>query len=95
MPFSQNNITNEAEYRALQVANTMREGGVFVYSLGMETPGTQFVNVPFLESMANVPGSQGYNPNLPVGQAVIAPDASQLQQAFQQLANTIIYRLTQ
>ena len=44
--------------------------------------------------MANDPAASTFNPNQPVGEAVFAPSAADLQQVFLQIAAKILLRLT-
>jgi hypothetical protein len=89
--FSQLNITNEAEYRAIQLAIGDQQTGVYYYSIGLGDT----VNQTFLQQIANDPASPTFNPNLPIGEAVFAPTAADLDSAFQTIAQRILYRLSQ
>ena len=96
--FTTNNITNEAQYRMLQVANTMRTANppVVIYSVGLGS----VTNPTFLKQLANTTDSSTYNSSLPSGLYVPAPDCPgpscvpELQQAFQTVATDILLRLT-
>jgi hypothetical protein len=85
------NIATEADYRAIQLANTMRTQGITVYSIGLGDK----INTTYLQELANDPASPVYNPNEPSGLAEFAPTSSDLNTAFQTVAAKILLRLTQ
>jgi Flp pilus assembly protein TadG len=85
------NIATEADYRAVQLANTMRAAGITVYSIGLGDK----INTTYLQELANDPASPVYNASMPTGLAEFAPTASQLDTAFQTVASKILLRLTQ
>jgi hypothetical protein len=89
--FTRANITAEAQWEAVNTANAMRGTGVVVYSIGLGN----LINEQFLQQVANDPASPTFDASQPVGEAIFAPDASQLHEVFQQLAAKIILRLTQ
>jgi secreted protein with Ig-like and vWFA domain len=82
-------VCEEAEYRAVQVANEMRQNGIIVYSIGLGSD----VNESFLMQIANDPQSTTYDALLPVGAYVPAPDASQLSAAFQRVAEDLLIQV--
>ena len=86
-----NNIADEADYRTVQLANTMRAAGITVYSIGLGN----VINQTYLQEVANDPASPVYNANEPSGLAVFAPTSSDLDSAFQTVASKILLRLTQ
>ena len=86
-----NNISNDALYRATQLASTMRSQGIVIYSIGLGNT----ISQTFLQELANDPASPTYDPNQPVGAAVFAPTANDLQSVFQTIASKILLRLTQ
>jgi Flp pilus assembly protein TadG len=88
--FTRDAVAAEAEYRAVQTANQMRAQGMVVYSIGLGNK----INEPFLQQVANDPQSPTFNPNRPVGEAVVAPNAAQLEQVFQTIAAKILTRLS-
>jgi len=88
---TQQNVANEAQYRALQVALAMQNQGTYVYSIGLGN----LISQQFLLEIANDPNSPTYNSNLPVGEAVFAPTAADLQGVFQVIAAKILLRLSQ
>jgi hypothetical protein len=90
-PTGMTNVANDADYRAIQLANTMRSQNIVVYAIGLGGA----INEPFLQQIANDPASSTYNPNQPVGQAVFAPNSTQLDEVFQVIAAKILLRLTQ
>jgi hypothetical protein len=85
------NVSDDAKYRTEQLANQMRNAGITVYSIGLG----DLIDTTYLQEVANDPLSPTYNSNQPTGIAVFAPTASQLDQAFQQIAAKIVLRLTQ
>jgi hypothetical protein len=85
------NIGEEADYRAVQYANTMRNQGITVYSIGLGDK----INIQYLQNLANDPAAQQYNPNLPSGLFENAPTAADLDYAFQTVASKIVSRLTE
>lgn len=99
---AQENISNDAMYRAITWANAMRSQGVIVYAVGLGS----MINQPYLQMMANDPSGASfegfsYNSNTPSGLAVFAVDcpgpscASELDSAFQTVASDILLRITQ
>ena len=88
---TEDNIANDAMYRAVQVANNLRTQGIVVYSIGLGDK----ISEAFLQQVANDPASSTFNPNEPVGQAVFAPTASDLNAVFQSIASEILLRLSQ
>ena len=78
-------------YRANQVANSMRAQNIVIYSIGLGDK----ISQAFLQQVANDPASSTFNPNEPVGQAVFAPTAADLQSVFQTIASEILLRLSQ
>jgi len=102
IPSAQQELTNnnscsaDGMYRTIQVAKSMESQNIYVYSIGL---GTAITNQPvaedFLRQVANDPASSTFNPNVPIGEAVFAPNSSQLTQVFQTIASKILLRLTQ
>lgn len=84
------NITTEAEYTAYQKAEQMRAQGITVYSIGLGND----IDTTFLQEVANDPASPYYNSSEPSGVFVAAPTASDLDDAFQEVAAKILLRLT-
>ena len=85
------NCANDADYRTVQLANSMRAQNIVVYSIGLGNA----INKPFLQQVANDPASSTYDASKPVGQAVFAPTSAQLDSVFQVIASKILLRLTQ
>jgi hypothetical protein len=85
---SQNNqnVWNEGHLHALSVANQIRSANIVIYSIGL---GGGF-DPDFLRNIANDPAGSLYNPNQISGEAVFAPDASQLQAVFQSIATKVL-----
>jgi hypothetical protein len=80
------NITADAKYRTIQVADDMRADNMFVYSIGLGSG----VDMTFLAEVANATNSPTYDPTKPTGLALIATNASMLRSAFQQIASMIV-----
>jgi hypothetical protein len=89
--FLRQNVTADGEYRAVQTANAMRDQQMVVFSIGLGTG----INKTFLQQVANDPASPTFDSNKPIGQAVFAPTAADLQNVFQTIASQILLRLTQ
>lgn len=88
--FIRSNVTAEAQYRAILVADQIRAQGTYVYAIGLAGAGSVAgVTTNFLQQLANDPASPTYNPALPTGEAVIAGTPSQLNQVFQTIASQI------
>lgn len=85
------NISTEATYRAIQLADTMRTQGTTVYSIGLGDK----INETYLQEVANDPASPEYDASEPSGIAAFAPTASDLDSVFQTVASKILLRLTQ
>jgi hypothetical protein len=87
------NVSNEAMYRAVKVADAMRAEQVptVVYAIGMGDK----INQTFLHQVANDSSSPTFNSNQPEGEAVFAPTAADLEGVFQTIASQILLRLTQ
>lgn len=85
------NISTDAKYRTIQLANSMRNQGITVYSIGLGT----LTDDTYLEEVANDPASPQYDSSKPSGLYVSAPTASELDSAFQTIASKILLRLTQ
>ena len=91
VPITPQNIADDAMYRAIQVANSMRAQGIVIYSIGLGDK----ISQAFLQQVANDPASATFDPSQPVGQAVFAPTAADLQSVFQTIASEILLRLSQ
>lgn len=85
------NITQDAEYSTIQFAETMRAQGITVYSVGLGND----IDGTYLQEIANDPASPTYNASEPTGLALFAPQATDLNSAFQTVAEKILLRLTQ
>lgn len=79
--FTRANVTPDAEYRAIQVANEMRAEGMVVYSIGMGDDSD--INKDFLRQVAGDPDN-----------AVFAPSSDQLKSVFEIIGQKILARLT-
>jgi Flp pilus assembly protein TadG len=88
---TQAHVSTEALYRAVQVANNMRTQNITVYSIGLGS----YINQTFMQEIANDPASPTYDSTQPVGEAVFAPDSSQLTAVFNTIAQKILLRISQ
>src|ERR1039458_10394345 len=94
--FTRAHVTADAQYRALATANALLTEGTYIYSVGLGTN----VDKAFLQQIANDPSSSTYNPNLPAGMAMFAPNCpsstctADMQQIFQTIAAQILLPLT-
>lgn len=91
--FTRANVTAEAQYQCIQIANTMRNNNILVYLIGLSA--NTDVDMNFLSQVANATNSPAYDQTKPTGLALLATDPSQLQAYFTQIANDILFRLTQ
>lgn len=89
-PFIRANVTTDATYRAIQVAQQMRAAGIIVYAIGVGTG----VNATFLAQVANDPSVAGYVATPYDGQYILANDPSTLSSVFQTIADKILLRLS-
>jgi hypothetical protein len=87
---SQNNqnVWNEGQLHALSVANQIRSANIVIYSIGLGAG----LNQDFLRNIANDPAGSAYNPSQVSGEAVLAPDAGQLQAVFDMIATKLLYQ---
>lgn len=85
------NISNDATYRANLVASSMRADNIVVYSIGLGDK----ISEAFLQQVANDPASATFDGTQPIGEAVFAPTAAELQGVFQEIANKILLRISQ
>jgi hypothetical protein len=77
-------------------ANDIRASGAFLYTIGLGDPNANAAYLPntaFMQELANVDGVA--NPDQPQGKYYFAPDATQLQTVFNQLAQDLLVRLAQ
>src|ERR1035438_9386195 len=94
--FTRAHVTADAQYRPLATANALLTEGTYIYSVGLATN----VDKAFLQQIANDPSSSTYNPNLPAGMAMFAPNCpsstctAEMQQIFQTIAAPILLPLT-
>ena len=99
--FTRANVSADAEYRALQMATTLRTdpNPTTIYSIGVGTDTDQ----DFLRQMANDPASPNFDATQPIGLAIFVPSCTgsnqalcnaQVLQAYQDIAANILLRLT-
>lgn len=81
----------EAEARAIYWANQARDGGAFVYAVGLNCD-SQGPKSNFLAQVANVDGV--VDQDKPIGISIIAPTSEDLRDAFHTIAKAILLRLT-
>ena len=68
----------------------MRGQNITIYSIGLGDK----INQQYLQQVANDPSSPTYDANQPVGEAVFAPTAADLEGVFQTIASKILMRLS-
>ena len=96
-------LTIEAQKRAVAIARLAQQQGIIVFSIGLgDGSGPQECGFPplnkgFLYQVANDPNpaNPAYVSSLPSGEAVFAPNASDLANVFNQIAAKILLRITQ
>jgi Flp pilus assembly protein TadG len=90
---AQTDIAADATYRTEQLANNMRNStnNITIYSIGLGDK----INQTYLQDLANDPAAPTYNSAQPQGQAVFAPDSSELNAVFQTIASKVLLRLSQ
>jgi hypothetical protein len=79
------NITADAQYRAIQVANDMRANRIIVFSVGVGAN----INLSFLQQIANDPAAPGYVPTSYDGVTLVANDPYQLAYVFETIAELL------
>ena len=92
------NVSNDAMYRAVQVANAVRAETIptTVYAIGLGNS----INKSFLQQMANDPSSSTFDSTKPAGSALFVQSCpgstctADLNQAFQTIASQILLRLS-
>ena len=85
------NVTDDAQYRCVQVANAMRARGIIVYCIGLGNS----IDQAFLQQVANDPAVPGYVATGYDGVALFAPTSGQLSQMFELIASKVLLRLSQ
>lgn len=85
------NVTDDAQYRCVQVANAMRAHGIIVYAIGLGNS----IDQTFLQQVANDPAVPGYVATAYDGSAVFAPTSGQLSEMFEVIASKVLLRLSQ
>ena len=98
-PFTRDFITQDAEFRTAQLAALMRAETphpTVIYSIGLGTD----INIDFLKQLANTSDSSTYDSTQPSGKAYAVTSCpsgsctSDLQNAFDDIANDLLLRLT-
>jgi Flp pilus assembly protein TadG len=92
----------EAQARAERIASLARDAGNIVYAIGMGDPnapgecgGTfRALNPDFLKNIANTPDAPKHVDGQTVGAYVIAANSGALEDAFRQIADKILLRIT-
>ena len=89
------NVWNEGQLRVLATANTARSTNIVIYCIGLGNDPTT-INQTLLMQIANSndPSNPTFNSSQPVGEAVFAATAADLQSVFDQIASKILLRLT-
>ena len=73
----------------------MLKNNMTIYCIGLDGDPDDPLDISFLQQLANTSNSPSFNPALPVGDALLATNSSQLVGVFQEVANKILTRLTQ
>lgn len=95
--WNENTVRATARTQALDRARTIRQDGIYIYSIGLGNPNNPnpllSPDMPFLREIANeggiVSGSE------PQGQVYFAPSAAELDDVFESLAEQILVRLAE
>lgn len=82
------NIEAAATNAADNIANTIRNDGTVIYTIGLGSNGG--VDDTFLRRVANDTASNAYNSAQPTGKYYYSPDASQLATAFNAVSSQIL-----
>jgi Flp pilus assembly protein TadG len=90
---AQSDISADATYRTEQLASVMRNStnNITIYSIGLGDK----INQAYLQDIANDPAAATYNSSQPQGEAIFAPDSTQLNAVFQTIASKVLLRLSQ
>ncbi|MFW6192435.1 MAG: VWA domain-containing protein [Gemmatimonadota bacterium] len=89
-------IRERSREAGLVVADAIREDGVFVYTIGLGDPSASTLEQPDLDYLAELANESGQtDSSQPAGQSYFAPDVSQLQDVFDQVAQDLLVRLAQ
>lgn len=89
---AQADVAADATYRTEQVAANMRtSNNITIYSIGLGDK----INEAYLQDIANDPNAPTYDSSQPEGEAVFAPDSTQLNKVFETIASKILLRLSQ
>ena len=91
--FFRTNVTADAEWRSIQVADEMRADHIVVYSIGVGTG----INQTFLKMIANDPslaGTPGYVGTSYDGISIVANTGADLPAVFEKIADAILKRLS-
>ncbi|MFN7992038.1 MAG: hypothetical protein U0Q18_00460, partial [Bryobacteraceae bacterium] len=61
-----------------------------IYAIGLGGTSSEPIDTTFMERISNDPRSPIYNSSIPAGQYIYAPNATELNQAFLQVASQIL-----
>jgi Flp pilus assembly protein TadG len=94
---NENAVRNRSRTDALAMARTIRQDGFLIYSIGLGNPALSnpllVPDMNFLREVANEGGVS--SPSEPQGKAYFAPSAADLDAVFQELAQSILVRLSE
>lgn len=91
LALTRKNARAEGKIRALITAESIRQAGITVYTIGLGDN----VDQDFLREIANDPAGPNHKPNQPIGEFAFAPTKEDLNEVFQEIAERIIGRLSQ
>jgi Mg-chelatase subunit ChlD len=90
-------VRTRARNDALAMASTIRQDGVYIFSIGLGNPGASdpilVPDMDFLRRIANEGGMESASE--PEGQAYFAPSADELDEVFRTVAENILVRLAE
>ena len=93
---------NESEVRdkgrdaGLEVANAIRAGSIYIYSIGLGDPGATPMEQPDMDYLREISNEGGAtDPGQPSGRAYFAPSPNELEAVFNQVAQDLLVRLAQ
>jgi len=87
LTFSTANTDDVSMNATENAALAARKDKILIYAIGLH--GNGGIDDSFLQRVANVPAAATYDSNQPVGKYYAAPNASQLNAAFQAIASDI------
>jgi hypothetical protein len=94
---NESQVRTRARNDALAMASTIRQDGVYIFSIGLGNPNASdpilVPDMDFLRRIANEGGMESASE--PKGQAYFAPSADELDEVFRTVAENILVRLAE